>query len=290
MAVARHWWVQTLVAGMLLCGLCSAWAEAPRAVSVGGGVTEIVYALGAQAQLLGVDTSSTWPAAARALPQVGYQRALSAEGVLSLKPNVLLAGHEAGPPAVLQQLRSAQVAVVSVTGAYTFEGLLQNVAQVSDALAQKEAGEQLARALSQQWQEVQQQLQQKPLCRADGEPLRVAVIISHGNMNMAGGDNTPAAAMLALAGVENAFAGQFAEFKPLSAESLAVAAPDAIVLALTNLQGFNLDAYLAATPSLGLTSGTRQSKVIAVDIVRFLGFGPRLPEAIADLHQQLSAP
>lgn len=285
MALWSRW-----VVGALFIGATSVYAYAPRAVSVGGGVTEIVYALNAEAQLVGVDTSSTWPAEAKKLPQVGYQRALSAEGVLSLKPQLLLAGDETGPPAVLQQVRGANVNVVSVNGAYTFAGLQQRVIQVSDALKQVEAGKKLNQQLTEKWQAVQKQLHEKPLLRANGKPLRVAVIISHGKMNMGGGDNTGAAAMLALAGLENAFAGKFSEYKPLSAESLALAAPDAIVLALTDITHFNLDSYLAATPSLGLTSGTCNSKIIAVDIVRFLGFGPRLPEAVADLHQQLLQP
>ncbi len=282
-------WSRWSIGALLMCA-AQGYAEAPRAVSVGGGVTEIVYALQAEAQLVGVDTSSTWPDAAKELPQVGYQRALSAEGVLSLKPQLVLAGHEAGPPAVLQQLRGANLNVVSVNGAYTFDGLQQRVNQVSEALGVVDAGKRLNSQLAEKWRAVQKQLQDQPLRRADGKPLRVAVIISHSNMNMAGGDNSGAAAILALAGLENAFAGKFTEYKPLSAESLALASPDAIVLALTNLNDFDLEHYLAATPSLGLTSGTRNSKIIAVDIVRFLGFGPRLPDVVADLHQQLITP
>lgn len=274
-----------VVAGVMASGV---QAEAPRAVSVGGGVTEIVYALGAEAQLVGVDTSSTWPVAATALPQVGYQSALSAEGVLSLRPQVLLASFEAGPPAALAQLRTAGVNVVSVNGAYSFAGLQERVTQVGEALGQQAASVRVNGELDSKWQQVQQLLQQKPLRNTAGKPLRVAVVISHGHMNMAAGDDSGAAAMLALAGVENAFAGQFAQYKPLSPESLAQAAPEVIVLAVTDLASFDMDKYIAATPSLGLTSGTRNSKLVAVDIVRFLGFGPRLPEALSDLHQQLS--
>jgi ABC-type hemin transport system substrate-binding protein len=69
-----------------------------RIVSVGGAVTEIVYRLGAAEHLVGVDTSSTYPAAATQLPQVGYQRMLSVEGVLSLRPTLVLLSVEAGPP------------------------------------------------------------------------------------------------------------------------------------------------------------------------------------------------
>jgi iron complex transport system substrate-binding protein len=79
-------------------------AAARRLVSVGGALTEIVYALEAQAELVGVDSTSQYPVAAQRLPSVGYARSLSLEGVLALAPTQVLATEDAGPPAVLRQL------------------------------------------------------------------------------------------------------------------------------------------------------------------------------------------
>ena len=88
-----------------VCGLPVASAQAPakmpRIVSVSGATTEIVYALGAEKQLVGSDTTSLFPAAALQTPKVGYMRQLSAEGLLSLKPDAVITTHEAGPAAVL---------------------------------------------------------------------------------------------------------------------------------------------------------------------------------------------
>jgi iron complex transport system substrate-binding protein len=72
-----------------------------RLVSVNGSVTEVVYALGAQGQLVGVDTTSKYPPETQKLPNVGYQRQLSAEGVLSLQPSLVLVTEDAGPPTAL---------------------------------------------------------------------------------------------------------------------------------------------------------------------------------------------
>lgn len=268
--------------------LVPAWADAPNAVSVGGGVTEIVYALGADAQLVGVDTSSTWPAAAQALPQVGYQRALSAEGVLSLSPQVLLAAAEAGPPHVLAQLAQSGVQVVRVDGEYSFDGLQQRIRQVSTALGQEPAGARLRAELAERWGAVQQQVRSTPLRGDDGKPLRVAVLMSHGGVSMAAGDGTGAAAMLALVGAENAFAGQFSDYKPLSAEALAAAAPAALVVTLHGEQPLDVAAFTEATPGVAMTPAGRAGRIHGVDVVRFLGFGPRLPEAVEALHQQLA--
>ncbi len=97
--------------------------EARRIVSVAGSLTEIVYALGAEDRLVGVDATSLHPPSARALPQVGYHRSLSAEGILSLAPDLVLASETAGPPAILDQIRSAGVPIRIVAGELSPEGL-----------------------------------------------------------------------------------------------------------------------------------------------------------------------
>lgn len=119
--------VVALIAGSAL----SATAAPPRVVAVGGALTEIVHALDVGGQLVGIDTTSTWPAAATGrLPKVGYQRALSAEGVLSL----LLATTDAGPPAVIAQLRAAGVEVRLLSAEPSLTGVRDKVRGVARAL------------------------------------------------------------------------------------------------------------------------------------------------------------
>ncbi|MGA9664065.1 MAG: ABC transporter substrate-binding protein, partial [Pseudomonas alloputida] len=87
-------------------------AELPqRWVSAGGALSEWITALGGEARLVGVDTTSQHPASLKSLPSVGYQRQLSAEGILSLRPDVLVGTEEMGPPPVLAQIRKAGVRV-----------------------------------------------------------------------------------------------------------------------------------------------------------------------------------
>ena len=255
--------------------------QAPRVVSVGAGVTEIVYALGGQSQLLAVDTSSLYPPQALALPKVGYQRTLSAEGVLSLGPQVLLAGQEAGPPAVLRQIESAGVKVVHVDGDYTFEGVLGRIGTVAAALGRQAEGRTLADGLSSRWQALR--------ARIAAAPLRVACLMRHGANTMAAGRDTGADAMLKLVGAVNVFGGDFANYKPLSAESLASAAPDAIVGTFDGTQEPDARARLLATPGLAMTPAGRNQRAVLFDIVLLLGFGPRLPQAVEDLYGALGA-
>ena len=118
-----------------------------RAVVVGGGLTEIVYALGVESALVGVDTKSTHPAAATALPQVGYLRSLSAEGVLSLTPDVVFAVDSAGPPAVLEQIESAGVRVDTLPSEPTLEAVLARVRTLAERFDRRSEGQALVREI-----------------------------------------------------------------------------------------------------------------------------------------------
>ena len=102
----------SLMAGLLLACPARAQSLTRRIVVAGADVTEIVFALDAQDHLVGVDQTSTWPPQAQDLPRIGYVRCLSAEGILSLDPDLLIAAHDAGPDLVLQQLQRAGVVVV----------------------------------------------------------------------------------------------------------------------------------------------------------------------------------
>ena len=105
-----------------------------RVLSLGGATTEIVYALGAGSSLIAADSTSTFPAAAAALPKLGYVRALSAEGMLSMAPDMVLAAPEAGPPAVLDQVTAAGLRVIHLPDGATEAGLLDRIRAVGASL------------------------------------------------------------------------------------------------------------------------------------------------------------
>ena len=113
-----------------------ATASSPDAdvLSIGGSVTEIIYALDQQHRLVGRDTTSTWPPEAQELPDVGYMRALSPEGVLSVDPKLIISEDGAGPPEAMDVLKAASVEMVTVPDSYDAEGILEKIRIVGDAL------------------------------------------------------------------------------------------------------------------------------------------------------------
>lgn len=250
---------------------------APRVVTVGGALTEIVYALGAEALLVGTDTTSLYPEAARATPKVGYARALSAEGVLSLRPTVLIATAEAGPPAVLAQLEAAGVRLVRGDGGHSIDALLRNVRTVGAALGRSEQARKLAAQVEQQWRATAARI-------APRTPApRVLFVLSHVATNVqVAGEGTAAAAMIALAAARNALTG-FSGYRPLTAEAAVAAAPEFILTTTQGAEALGGAERLLAQRGLALTPAARARRVLALDALYLLGFGPRMPQAVAEV-------
>jgi iron complex transport system substrate-binding protein len=255
-------------------------AQPRRIVSVGGALTETLFALGAEREIVGVDTTSLHPAAARALPSVGYARALSAEGVLSLSPTLLVATADAGPPAVLQQLKSARLPLEVVDSDHRFEGLIASTQRLAQLTGREAEGAQLITRLNGEWAAATTRTRQL----AGGRPApRVLFVLSHSmaQVRVAGRD-TGADAMIRLAGGANAFS-DVAGYKPLTPEGAIAAAPELILATEQGLAAAGgIDGLLKA-PGLAATPAGRARRVVALDALLLLGFGPRLPQAVAQL-------
>lgn len=257
----------------------SAGAAAPpsRIVAAGGAITEIIYAVGAESRLVGVDSTSLFPPhAMKDKPNVGYVRALSAEGVLSLRPDLVLAIDGAGPPDVLALLAEAKVPVVRVPEVYSPEGVAERIRVVAAAAGEKERGRMLADETSAQFSALAARR------AALAHPRRVMFVLSLQNGRpLVAGDATGAAAMIALAGGVNA-GGAMQGYKPMSDEAVIAAAPDVVLMMDRGGQALTPDA-LFALPAFAATSAARTRALLVMDGLYLLGFGPRTPAAAADL-------
>jgi iron complex transport system substrate-binding protein len=254
--------------------------DSSRIVTVGGALTETVFALGAGDRLVGADTTSTFPEAALALPRVGYQRALSAEGVLSLRPTVVVATPDAGPPVVLAQLRSAGVAIVTLPGEPSVEAARARIRGVAEMLGRPDQGEALVQGLDRDLERARQG-------RSAPAP-RVLFVMHHGGATpVVSGTGTAAAAMISLAGGVNAVPG-YRGYRPLSAESIVVAAPDVIVTTTATLNTLGGAEAMLRLPGIALTPAGRARRIVSLDALYLLGFGPRTGLAVLELSRGLA--
>jgi len=257
---------------------------AQRIVAIGGAVTETIYALGAGARVVAVDTSSGYPDATGALPKVGYQRTLAAEGILALEPDLVLASAEAGPPTTIAQLRSAGVRVELLPTIETVEGAAARIRSIGAVLGDRGAGDRLGDTVERDGNAARARAQAHP------SATRVLFLYARGGGTMlVSGTGTGPAQMIALAGGVNAVTS-WDGFRPLSAEAALAAAPDAILVPALGLASLGGIDGVVALPGLGDTPAGRARRVIAIDDLMLLGFGPRLPAAIDELSAALAGP
>jgi iron complex transport system substrate-binding protein len=266
---------------LLLCSLAAAplVAAPQRVVTAGGTVTEIVYALGQGSRVVGADVSSVYPAEAQSRPSVGYVRQLSAEGVLSLAPEVLITTADAGPPAVLEQIKAAGVRVEVVPAGNDWEAAKARIRFVAGVLGVSDRAKELEARLDASKARVDQNRQKR------SSPPRVLFIYARGAGTVAvSGTGTEADAIIALAGGSNAVTA-YQGYRPFTAEALAAAKPDLILLTSRGLESLGGTKGLAALP--GLSEAVKTAKVESMDDLLLLGFGPRLGEAVETLEARL---
>lgn len=257
------------------------FANPSRIVAIGGSVTEIIYALGAEKLLIARDSTSLYPDAAQKLPDVGYMRALSPEGVLSVNPSGILALAGSGPKEAVDVLKKASVPFVEVPETYDHDGILNKIRIVGEAIGADDKAEELAASVDAELKAAEK------LAAGVTERKRVLFILSaQGGKLMVSGDGTAANGMIELAGGINAIEG-FSGYKQLSDEAAIVAKPDVILMMDRGGDHAAGDADLLAHPAIASTPAGRDKRLIRMDAGYLLGFGPRTAGAIRDLAASL---
>lgn len=249
---------------------------AARVVALGGAVTEIIYALGQGERVVARDSTSTYPPEVADLPDVGYVRALSPEGVLSVAPDLILAIEGSGPVEAVEVLQAAGVPFVSVPEGFDPTTIRTRIETVATALGVPEAGRRLA-------DNVAAELAAATAAARRDTPPRVLFILSmQGGRIMAAGEDTGAQGIIELAGGVNALTG-FDGYQQISDEAVLIAAPD-VILMMDRTGDHAADAAgILAHPALGITPAAQNRAIVRMPGMLLLGFGPRTPEAVRTL-------
>ncbi|WP_053163328.1 heme/hemin ABC transporter substrate-binding protein [Pseudomonas brassicacearum] len=252
-----------------------------RWVSAGGAVSEWVSALGGESKLVGVDSTSQHPESLRALPSVGYQRQLSAEGVLSLRPQILVGTEEMGPPPVLAQIRSAGVQVELFSATPDLPALQGNLRHLGKLLGAEAEAARLFDLYQKQL--TQQQARVTEAQRKQKAPGVLLLVGSSGGKPLVAGKGTSADWLLQQAGGHNL--ATHSGYKSFSVETLASLNPQVLVFADRALSGEEARAALfRENPILSSTRAARDGRVMELDPTLLVGgLGPRLPQSLMTL-------
>lgn len=255
---------------------------ATRVVSLGGDITEIVYAIHAQGELAGVDSTSTWPEAARKLPDVGYVRQLSAEGVLSLRPDLILATHDAGPSTVIEQIRGAGVRIETLPVSRSAEDIEAKIRRIGELTGHAKEADALADDVAVRFATLAKAVAAMPT-----HPRAVFLMSTGQGSPMAAGHDTAADRAVALAGGVNA-AADLSGYKAVSPEALVAMKPDVILLMKEREDAVGGIDGVLHMPGVADTPAGRAKRIYFVEGQALLGFGPRTAENAAALQARWS--
>lgn len=222
-----------------------------RLVSTDAAATEILLLLGAGDRLVAVDASSE-PPAGRDLPRLGYHRALSAEGLIALAPDLVIGSEHMGPPHVLHSLARAEVPILQLESPDNLETLSRNIERIAEA-TDSSGGVVLANRLRRNGDALANGSLRGSraafLLRAEGGKLRLA------------GSGTAGAGFIDLLGADNV--AEHANYRSITPEALLALSPDLLVLADT--EGAGSDDFLARYPVMRFSPAVRAGQLFTVD-------------------------
>jgi iron complex transport system substrate-binding protein len=213
-------------------------------------------------------------------------RALSAEGVISVSPSLIIAIEGAGPPDVIAVLSRAAIPFVVVPEGYNERAVLRKIEMIADVLGEEERGREMARAVADDFRLLQSMRDRIEKRRKGGFVLAVG-----SGAPTVGGSNTGADGILSLGGIDNAVR-DLTGFKPIVAETALAAAPDVVITMIERNHGLDADAMFSL-PAFAATPAAREKRLIPIPSY-YLNFGPRTAHAAhhlaAAVYPDLSLP
>jgi iron complex transport system substrate-binding protein len=245
--------------------------RAPRIVALGSDVAETLFAIGAGAMVVATDDTSTYPAAAEALPKLGYLRSLAPEPLLAVRPDLIIAADGAGPDAVLRQIESAGVRLLRLKPGYAPAAVAARIRAIGAAVGKAPDAETLAAGLLAKLD--------APLPAGWSPPACLLVLAQAPGRMLAAGQGSAGDSFITLAGGRNIF--RAGGYKPLSAEAAIAGAPAVIMLPSHVIGLAGGLARIKADPVFAGTPAGRAGRFEIINSQAALGFGPRLPAAVA---------
>ncbi|WP_137934315.1 heme/hemin ABC transporter substrate-binding protein [Mesorhizobium comanense] len=253
---------------------------ATRILTLGSDVTEIVHALGAGERIIAVDRGSKYPLEVAGKPNVGYRRQLSVEGVAGLRPDLILAAEDSGPPAAVEVLKSLAIPIVFIPQDNSGEGIDRKITLIAASLGLEDKGKAVSAGVLGAFQVAADLAARVPPER------RKKVVFFHGLVKLsAAGAGTSADAIIRYAGGLNPM-DVVQGYKAASEEKLVEMAPD-VILMMSDGKGGPTPEQVFSNRALAATPAAASKALIVLDGAYMIGFGPRTADAIRDLAKAL---
>ena len=272
----------------LVCGGCSRFHNAPadvqgeRYVVISPIYNEIIWALGAQDKVVGIDLSTTYPPDVKKVTTVGYHRALSAEGILSLHPTAIIHDNNIGPPQVVQQLQQLNMPMKTFTSKNdSFDGTKALIREMGAYFHKETRAEELCNTLDAQRATSLENVKQysdhpRVAVIHFGRASNVYLVVGKGG----GGDGGGVSQMIELAGGQMAVENKGMQ-RMESPEIIAQANPDVILITDYGYDrlGGSVD-QIKALPGVATSNAAKNNHIYRIEENVLNYFGPRSGENI----------
>lgn len=255
-------------------------ADQPRVVSVSKQINEFLYAIGAEEVIVGRDLTSVYPPAIRNKTSVGYHRALSAEGITSLRPTMLLTDGNVGPDVVLQRVQDVGIPVLVLRPGAGVDSAQMLMARLGREFNHEHEADSVIAV----WRAGMAQVEVDS-ARWANEPHPRVLMMHFGqivNDYLAIRSGGTADRILRWAGGVNAV-DSLGGMMRLNPEAIARLAPDIIIATDVGFDRLGSVDRFAELPGVALTPAGRDHRIYRVDETEIMYFGPRTPAAVEHL-------
>lgn len=262
-------------------------AQGPvRIITAGSAITETVCALGDCDKIVASDRTSLYPEKIQKLPSIGYRSSITAEGILSLKPTLVIAEKDYLDDVVLQQLSGAHIKLVVVDRKLNFDDTKKFIQQIAVVLNRRSEGEKLISGIEEELASA------TALLKSKTTTPKVVCIYNRGSATVTAAGKETFAEILKYAGAENAFA-DINGYKSLNTESLIEANPEYFLMVSSGFESIGGIEGVLNIPGVALTTAGKKKQIIAIETLKLTNFGPRFGEAVTELvlklHPELAA-
>ena len=262
--------------------ICEQSMSRSKIVVAGGSITEIVYFLGMEDKLVGVDITSNFPKEAKKLKSIGYLRNLSIEGILSLSPGLVLAEEDIGPPIIVNQLRKTSIDLRIIKEKNNLNGINNKIVCISKILNTSLED-------NKDYIELQKKLYRvRNLKKINSKKIKkiLLILMMRGSSPVVAGKNTSGQGFIEMIGHENSMKN-LNGWKPVSSEEIIKKNPDYIIITKRAFKSFSsLDQFLSI-PGISSTLAAKKKNIIVKDGMSMLGFGPRTINVALDIDKKI---
>lgn len=251
-----------------------------RIVSLNGTISEVISELGLEDKIVGTDVASTYPASLNSKPKVGHNKKIPVEGVIALKPNLIIGTKTEVTPETTEQFKQAGIRVILFDQEYSIDGTRKLIKGVSDSLSLTNKGDSIIANFDKAIHSVE------AYSRGQEKPKVLFIYARGAGTMMVGGIGTQVDKVIDLAGGVNV-AKDFKDYKPLTAEALVSYNPDVLLLFSSGLSSLGNESGILNVQGVKETNAGKNKKIVAMDGQLLTGFSSRLPIAIEELYSKI---